>query len=55
MEPAAHAWQEASPGFPKYPGSQVVIFSFEPVVHWTVAAWSMVAQVEHSATLEDAE
>ena len=45
MEPAPQLWQEASPEFPKYPASQVVIFSFEPVVHWTVAALAMVAQV----------
>ena len=27
----------------------------EAVVHWTVAAWAMVAHVEHDATLEDNE
>ena len=26
MEPAPQLWQEASPEFPKYPASQVVIF-----------------------------
>ena len=32
MEPAAHVSQEASPGFPKYPASQVVIVWSELVV-----------------------
>ena len=55
MEPASHVWQEASPGFPKYPASQVVILWSKAVVHWTVAAWAMGAHVEHEATLEDNE
>ena len=33
----------------------MVIVSSEPVVQWTVAAWAMVAQVEHDATLEENE
>ena len=55
MEPAAHVWQEASPGDPKYPASQVVIFWSEPVVHWTVAALAMLVQFEHELTFEDNE